>query len=70
MAARPGFLYVTTYSGSIRRVALVDVAACSIRWESKPFVGAVRADAQGLDLGSIRFTFDRHCVPQHQHQRP
>ena len=64
MATSPGTVYVTTYSGAMRRVALVDLGACKIRWHSKPFVGAVQADSAGLTLGKRRLSFNAQCVPQ------
>lgn len=64
MATSPGTVYVTTYSGAMRRVALVDLGACKIRWQSRPFVGAVQADSAGLTLGKRRLTFNGHCAPQ------
>ena len=64
MASSRGTVYVTTYSGAMRRVALVDLVACKTRWQSKSFVGAVQADSAGLTLGKRRLAFNAQCAPQ------
>ncbi len=60
-ASQTGRLYVTTYSGAVRRMSLVDFKSCKVSWQSKPFVGAVQVEAAGLKLGSSRFKLDAHC---------
>jgi hypothetical protein len=60
-ASPPDRLYVTTYSGALRQMSLVDLKACKVSWHSKPFIGAVQADARGLKLGKQRIRFDAQC---------
>lgn len=56
-------LYVPTYSGSERKLALLDLASCSIRWESAPFSGALKIGPRELELGQQRIALDAQCVP-------
>lgn len=60
-ASKPGHLYVTTYSGAVRRMSLVDFKSCKVSWQSKPFVGPVQVEAGGLKLGKSRLNFDARC---------
>ena len=64
LTARPGAMFVTTYSGALRTVSLVDLGACRIAWQSTPFTGAVESDAGGLKLGSRRVGLDARCLPK------
>lgn len=56
-------LYVPTYSGSVRRLTLVDLNACKARWQSAAFTGSLRIDQRALHLGGKRIALDAHCVP-------
>lgn len=67
LASHSGAVFVTTYSGAMRSVALVDLRACIVRWKSRPFVGDVRADAAGLRLGQRYIAFNKLCVPDAKH---
>jgi hypothetical protein len=56
-------LYVPSYSGSARTLALVDLNACSVRWQSAPFSGRLKIDRRALHLGGRRIALDQHCIP-------
>ena len=63
-SAHSGAMFVTTYSGALRTVSLVDLGACKIAWQSTPFTGTVRAVPGGLQLGARRVGLDAQCLPQ------
>ena len=56
-------LYVPSYSGSVRRLFLVDLQACKIRWESAKFSGKLQINPSALVLGDKRIAIDKHCMP-------
>jgi len=57
-------LYVTTYSGSSRTVALFDLNTCSVRWKSDPFNGKVALTGSTLTLGQKRIALNDQCLPK------
>jgi hypothetical protein len=61
--ASSGLLYVTTYSGSMRTVTLVDLNKCAVRWKSRPFAGKAALTPSALTLGPKRVALDEQCVP-------
>jgi hypothetical protein len=56
-------LYVTTYSGNMRTVTLVDLDKCSVRWKSGPFAGKAALTPSALTLGQKRVALDERCLP-------
>lgn len=56
-------VYVTTYSGSMRTVTLLDLNKCSVRWKSAPFVGKVALMNSALRLGQKRIALNDQCLP-------
>ena len=63
MMTNARMLYVPTYSGSVRRLFLVDLKACKIRWESAAFSGKLDIAPRALLLGDRRIAIDSHCIP-------
>ena len=63
MLAPGNLLYVPTYSGSLRKLMLVDLAHCAIRWQSAAFSGRLTIDAQQLHLGETHIALDARCLP-------
>jgi hypothetical protein len=64
MALTPSrLMYVTTYSGSMRAVTLVDLNTCSVRWKSGPVAGKVVLTDSALTLGQKRLALDAQCLP-------
>ena len=57
------WLYVSTYSGSIRRLTLLDLRTCSIRWKSTAFSGALNINPKALDLGERHVPLNGQCLP-------
>jgi hypothetical protein len=67
-----GALYVSTYSGSERSIALYDLKTCSIRWQSGKFTGKLELNSSQLRLNDEKITLDDACVPRsprHRQQR-
>jgi hypothetical protein len=64
LTARPGALFITTYSGALRTVSLVDFGACKVIWQSTPLTGAVRTTPAGLQLGEQRIALNARCLPK------
>jgi hypothetical protein len=65
MALTPSqLLYVTTYSGSLRTVALFDLNKCSVRWKSGPFGGKVAFTDSALVLGQKKIPINDQCLPK------
>ena len=64
IGAGAGSFYLTTYSGAVRKVALIDSAACKVVWKSAPFVGQVKVVWRGLKLGGTTIVVDEHCMPR------
>jgi hypothetical protein len=56
-------LYVTTYSGSMRTVTLVDLNKCAVRWKSRPFAGKADLTPSALTLGHKHVALDAQCLP-------
>jgi hypothetical protein len=56
-------LYVPTYSGNMRQLALVDLQSCSQKWTSGAFSGELNIGADLLRLGDQRIALDANCVP-------
>ena len=56
-------LYVPSYSGNMRTLSLVDLAACSVRWRSWAFSGDLRISPTALELGGQRVKLDGNCLP-------
>lgn len=56
-------VYVPTYSGSVRRLTLVDFGRCSVRWKSAPFSGDLKIGSHELNLGGKRIALDAQCLP-------
>jgi hypothetical protein len=70
MALTPAqFLYVTTYSGSMRTVTLFDLNKCSVRWKSMPFAGKVALMDSALTLGQKRIVLNDQCLPGRDRNR-
>lgn len=63
VGATATLLYVPTYSGSVRRLTLVDLRSCSVRWQSAAFSGALRIGPRALDLGGKRIELNASCIP-------
>jgi hypothetical protein len=63
VGATATLLYVPTYSGSVRRLTLVDLRSCSVRWQSAPFSGPLRIGPRALDLGGKRIALNANCLP-------
>ena len=63
MMTNARMLYVPTYSGSVRRLFLVDLQACKIRWESAAFSGKLDIAPRALLLEDRRIAIDSHCIP-------
>lgn len=63
MLASGRFLYVPTYSGSVRTLYLIDPAACTILWKSREFSGQLNIGPKALILGGQRIILDGKCVP-------
>jgi hypothetical protein len=59
-----GPVYLTTYSGALRKVVLVDAAACKVVWRSAPFVGEVNVAQGRLKLGKTVVALDGRCLPK------
>lgn len=56
-------LYIPTYSGSARRLFLVDLQSCKVRWQSAAFVGKLSISQRKVQLGDLRVALDARCVP-------
>lgn len=63
MMTNTRMLYVPTYSGSVRRLYLVDLRSCKVRWQSAAFAGKLNISAGTLQLGDQRVALDARCVP-------
>lgn len=61
--ASSNLLYVPTYSGSVRQLMLVDLARCTIRWQSAPFSGSLAINPRQLRLGGTYIALDARCLP-------
>ena len=59
-----GPVYITAYSGALRKVMLVDAAACKVVWRSAPFVGDVTVAPGRLKLGKTVVALDGRCLPK------
>ncbi|MCS0607768.1 hypothetical protein NX773_06285 [Massilia solisilvae] len=58
-----GQLFVATYSGSVRNIALFDLDACKVRWEGQAFAGALQLTSDELKMGDEVLKLDGECVP-------
>lgn len=56
-------LLVTTYSGSNKKIFIIDIAACRVLWRSRPFTGEVSMTRDVLQLGKEKVGFDTNCIP-------
>lgn len=63
MVTNARMLYVPTYSGSVRRLFLVDLQACKVRWQSAAFAGKLNISPRILQLGDRHVALDARCVP-------
>jgi hypothetical protein len=59
-----GDLYVATYSGSERSIALYNLKTCSIRWQSAAFAGKLELDSRELRLDAEKIMLDDACLPR------
>lgn len=57
------YLLVPTYSGSVRKLSVVDLKGCSVLWESAGFSGGLKIGPHGLELGGKRVELGRECLP-------
>lgn len=57
-------LFVPTYSGSMRRLSVVDLPACKIAWQSAPFSGKLKISPLELRLGKKRIPLAADCLPK------
>ncbi|MBC7453325.1 MAG: hypothetical protein H7335_06405 [Massilia sp.] len=62
MLTSGNLLYVPTYSGSMRKLMLVDLARCAIPWQSGAFSGNLTFGPQQLQLGAMRIALDARCA--------
>ena len=58
------YLYVSTYSGSLRKLTLVDLKSCSTPWTSEAFAGPLKISSKQLVLGKTRIALDAACLPR------
>ena len=58
-----GQLYVATYSGSEREIALYDLRTCRVHWQSGEFAGKLELTSSALQMGEKTFKLDAQCVP-------
>jgi hypothetical protein len=59
-----GDLYVATYSGSEREIALYDLKKCTTRWKSAVFAGKLELTSSVLQMGEKAVKLDGQCVPR------
>ena len=57
------YLYVPVYSGSVRRLNVVDLQNCAVVWQSVAFSGALKIGLQGLVLGGKPVALNGECLP-------
>ncbi|MES2299980.1 MAG: hypothetical protein V4582_23280 [Pseudomonadota bacterium] len=57
------WLYVPTFSGSIRHLTVLDMASCKVRWTSQPFSGAFDIDGGAVTMDGRRVPLDARCLP-------
>jgi hypothetical protein len=58
-----GWLFIPSYSGSQRSLALYDLKSCAIRWQSDSFAGRLELTSRELALGDKKIKLDDACVP-------
>lgn len=58
-----GLLFVSTYSGSTRSIALYDLNSCAVRWQSDTFDGQLALNSAELRMGNRSLPLDNECVP-------
>lgn len=63
------YLYVPTYSGSLRKLTVVNLKDCSIPWKSTVFSGHLAIRSQSLSLGGKRIEIEETCLPTAKTQR-
>lgn len=56
-------LFVSSYSGSTRQIALSDLRNCSVVWKSEEFEGSLTLTAKSLHMGDRMLPLDEQCVP-------
>jgi hypothetical protein len=59
-----GNLYVATYSGSEREIALYDLKTCKTRWKSAVFAGKLELTSSALQMGEKTMKLDGQCLPR------
>lgn len=64
------YLYVPTYSGAARHVALLDLESCTTRWTSAVFAGELHLEQNRLRLGDKSVELDAHCLPAKRIGKP
>lgn len=63
------YLYVPTYSGSLRKLTLVDLQSCATPWTSEAFSGTLKISSKQLILGKTHVALDAACLPGKVSQR-
>lgn len=58
-----GNLWVATYSGSEREIALYDLKTCRARWQSGEFSGKLELTSSALQMGEKTLKLDAKCIP-------
>jgi hypothetical protein len=64
-----GQLYVSTYSGSQRSIALYDLKTCTVRWKSPTFAGKLKLTSKSLRMADKTLSLNDDCVPRGRSKR-